>query len=175
MNEEVSKYIRLRCVEEGDCLLWTGPTSETGHPNMMLAGTRRKCMVRRVIYEAKKGTIPKGRLIVTTCGNRLCLHEDHLRAVTMPEARRRAAERGEYRNPLAALKRTATLRRNSRYDEETIRRIRDAPTAKVAHLETGASLAYVYAIRHGQRRAPLASPFQGLLGVGQKTTTARCR
>jgi hypothetical protein len=156
-------YIRERCVEEGDCLLWTGPTSETGHPSMMLQGTRRKCMARRVVYEMKKGPIPPGHLIVTTCGNRLCLHEDHLKAVTMPVARRMAAKRGDYKNPVTALKRTVTLRARSHITDAMVQTIRDADTAKAAHLATGVSLQHCYAIREGTRRAPLNSPFRALL------------
>jgi len=156
------QFISKRVVEEGSCRLWVGQTSATGHPAMMLPGIRRKVMVRRQIHATLIGPIPGGHVVVTTCGCRTCVKTEHLKAVPLAEARRLAAERGEYFNRAVQIKRTLTQRARSHITEEMVQAVREAPTAKQAHERTGISLGHCYAIRTGARRKPLDSPFGAL-------------
>lgn len=159
----VGAYIRMRCVEEGDCLIWQGARSDSGQPCMHHNGKTR-AMVRRVLYAEVNGVeIPDDRCVITTCGQRLCLNPKHLKEVSRGEVRTHAAKLGAYKSAARVLKRTATLRKKSHITDEVVARIRGAKTAREAHEQTGVSLPYVYQIRDGVRRVPLGNPFAGLL------------
>lgn len=149
--------ILSRCIEDGDCLLWQGPTSHSGVP---VLDTKAKKSVRRALWEAERGAVSAKLVFPNTCGNMLCVC--HTKPVTLSEARRIAGSLGAYKSRSRVVKRTLTQRAQSKYDEETVKRIKAAASAKEAQEQTGASLAYIYQIREGYRRAPLVTAFTGL-------------
>jgi len=55
------------CREDGDCLIWTGSCSTKGHP--MLG----KHTAKRALWTASRGPLAKNEVIVSTCGNVMCL------------------------------------------------------------------------------------------------------
>lgn len=161
--KNVGAYIRMRCVEEGDCLMWQGARSDSGQPCMHHQGKTR-AMVRRVLYAEVHGVeVPADRCVITTCGQRLCLNPKHLKEVSRGEVRTHAAKFGAYKSAAMVMKRTAAVRKKSHITEEVVEHIRAAKTAREAHEQTGVSLGYVYLIRDGVRRAPLGNPFAGLM------------
>jgi hypothetical protein len=153
--------IYSRCIEDGDCLIWQGAVTESGMP-FMAHGGKVKAMVRRVLYVELHGSIPEGRLITPTCGHKRCLAEHHLQALTPKRSKEIAVRKGAYKNPARHRKAVLTMRAKSHITEEIVQAIRNAPTSRAAHEQTGASLPYCYAIRDGVRRADMASPFAGL-------------
>jgi hypothetical protein len=75
-----------RCVEDGDCLVWTGICSKGGVPkiNILPAGKTERTVLsaRRVVWELAKGPIPAKRLVTVTCGCSKCLNPEHLKLTT---------------------------------------------------------------------------------------------
>jgi hypothetical protein len=69
---DLALQIQLNSIEEGECLLWKGRTSDGGVPRL---GDRS---LRRLLYEAAVGEVPAGMLTSTKCGNPECLNPAHL-------------------------------------------------------------------------------------------------
>lgn len=86
--------ILSRTKREGDCLIWTGPTSGTGrgggYGRMCLSG--QTVAVHRVVYTHYFGYVPGKKQIDHKCRNRLCLNPAHLEMVTHKENQKRRAE-----------------------------------------------------------------------------------
>lgn len=77
--------IRSRCVEEGDCLLWTGEVDRTGRqPRFYVDGKRTS--VRLSLFRELKGEPKDGYRIGVRCGTARCVEPDHLVARTRSQA-----------------------------------------------------------------------------------------
>jgi len=77
-------YLRARCTEEGECLLWDGALNSAGHPTASIAG--KATLVRRFAYASIYGKqLPPGRRLVSLCGNPRCCAENCLRSKTVSE------------------------------------------------------------------------------------------
>jgi len=62
---------------ENGCVLWTGPVSASGHP---LTHDFGLISARAVAWRLHRGRRPqRAMVVVTTCGDRLCVAGDHLR------------------------------------------------------------------------------------------------
>lgn len=96
MTEEVSKYIRLRCVEEGECLRWYTKAKSRNrqrHPLMRLPGDRTPVLARRALFEAEKGRpIRDGYSLVPTCGDERCIEPKHQKERSKREIARLGAK-----------------------------------------------------------------------------------
>jgi hypothetical protein len=160
-NPAMVKRIHGRCVEDGDCLIWQGAVTQHGMPYMLHNGSN-KAMVRRVLFAAFYGEVPAGKLVTPTCLDKRCMGKKHLVAMTPAESKALHAEKGAYLNPGRARKAAMTIRAKSHITQEIVDAIRNAPTSKEAHEQTGVSLPYCYQVRNGERRAPLDNPFAGL-------------
>jgi hypothetical protein len=81
--------IRAKCIEDGDCLLWTGKKhTKTGAPagTEWVDGQDKYVGVRRRAYEEQyKTMLTKDDEIVCTCGNPACLEKKHLERVSRSE------------------------------------------------------------------------------------------
>jgi hypothetical protein len=62
------------------CWVWAG-TVDHGSPKVRLNGAYHSA--RRLSWESWRGPIPKGKVLVPRCGNRLCINPDHLAATTL--------------------------------------------------------------------------------------------
>lgn len=82
--KNIWERIRSRCVQDGDCLVWTGCLNGSGYGNIKKDG--RTVQVHRAVYEFFHGPIPDGLTIdhVATrgCHSRACCNEAHLEPVT---------------------------------------------------------------------------------------------
>lgn len=110
----LGEYVLSRCVECGDCLLWTGALNGSGYPEMNTGRFGKGRPVQR-LWIATYGTYDTRRKrIINTCGERRCCVLAHWRLVTAGEVirrqyaqRRRGSPEMVYRAGLkGALKRT---------------------------------------------------------------------
>jgi hypothetical protein len=77
---DVLTRIMNRVVEDDDCWIWTGARFTNGYGEINIAG--RPQPVHRMMYEAKIGPIPKGRIVMHSCDRPLCVNPLHLSAGT---------------------------------------------------------------------------------------------
>lgn len=93
MSRLTLERIKARCIEDGDCLLWTGKTHQnTGSPagTEWIDGKDRYVAIRRRAYEEyNRVKLKPGEEIVCSCGNAVCLDKAHLEKVTRAERNRR--------------------------------------------------------------------------------------
>jgi len=70
---------KVRKQSENKCWNWSGAISCSGY-GVLQRGHRGQGLVRahRLSYEIHKGEIPKGKLILHSCDNKLCCNPSHL-------------------------------------------------------------------------------------------------
>lgn len=73
----IAERIASKVVEDGDCLVWTGTTTN-GHPVIRSGprGAQRSAYVRRAVFVLENGYVPE--YVNQSCGNRLCVKPEHL-------------------------------------------------------------------------------------------------
>ena len=154
--------IRARCITEGKCLIWQGATDGHGVPRCNHGGkvvnTRR---LMRSLVDGK--AVPPDLCVTCECGNKLCVSDACSFVATLSERAHLAAARGAYSRPDAVIRSTLARRARSRFSEAVISEVRFAEgTSMEISKRYGMSQSHVKAIRRGQYRAPLGSPFAGL-------------
>lgn len=163
--------IKARCTECPDCggmWLWPLKNSSSGPElNHKVDGKWVKTKVRRLVWQLKNPgqTLPDGRRMVISsrCKNSRCVNPEKVYRTTKTEAFKRAAARGSWKNPVAHAKVARSIRARSKLPEEGVQDIvtGEDPPAEAAK-KWGVSTAYVYMLRRGLFRQPLANPFAGL-------------
>jgi len=83
--------IRSRCIEEGDCLVWTGAVTSKGYGNITftLEGKKRWLAPHRALFILERGECAPHLEIDHLCRNRLCCLPAHMEVVTSAENTRR--------------------------------------------------------------------------------------
>ena len=71
---DFDEKLRDRSFVRGSCRIWKGPVSY-GMPQLRHEGVSRS--VRPYLYEIKNGPLPWGLIVKTTCGEDLCIAEEH--------------------------------------------------------------------------------------------------
>jgi len=135
-----------------------------GHPTARHDGKAQ--LVRKLVWQWKRSDMPAGKVITTTCENKLCLNPEHMEAVTMKTlTKRMGAKGGIMSDPIRSAKIAATWR--EKHAKLTVEQVRDIRTSN----ETGIAMAHkygiaqcnIYAIRkHKLWRDYTGNPFQGL-------------
>lgn len=92
MSRLTIQRITSRCIEDGDCLLWTGKLHTNGSPSATewVGGKDHYVAVRRRAYEEYHGVTLRPAQKVTSCGHPACLAKAHLEIITVAERGRRA-------------------------------------------------------------------------------------
>ena len=86
MHLPAAERIRLRCVQIGDCMVFTGAKNRKGYGQINLSWRPRKTgRVHRVWWLAHGREIPEGMQLDHLCRNRACVRLDHLEVVTARE------------------------------------------------------------------------------------------
>lgn len=158
--------IRSRCVDCGDCWIWHGAVGggrATKHPQMKING--KVCYVRREVYVAAYGEIPKGRNVARTCESALCVNPAHLAAQTVSKIQKRVAATGVYSTPARGKKIAASKRAAfGKLTEDQVREIResDVPAKHLAE-RFGICPSNASSIRRGERWKDYSNPFAALM------------
>lgn len=153
--------IKKKCQEDGDCFVWQGNTYN-GVPK------QSNYSARRIVWEVKKGPIPKGQIMTTTCGNSKCLNVDHLAVVGRSEVSKKSAA-----NPATKARRVISTTKSRRANckitlEQAMEIRRSTETIFVLADKYGIHKSMVSRIRVGKawlETPRMASPFAGLLGA----------
>lgn len=146
--------IRARCVEEGDCLIWQGCISSSsnasrgGYP-IIKVGYGQPCKtVRRAIVEVagdKNGNrdLKPRQPVETTCGERLCVAQEHLVVSTPVKVGKRMAKAGKLSSLARSAKIAASKRATGKLTMEQALEIRFSD-------ESGPVLAERYGVHRSQ-------------------------
>lgn len=155
-------YILSRCVEEGDCLMWTGHVSKDRLP--IISENKAKKSARRKLYEAIKGAeLPKSKIVRMSCGNHLCLNPDHLQALTIAQARKADGKAGKYSTPAMQITRTRNARARGKLTLEQAREIRASSLSLRQLAEIyGVDKSNIAHIKQGKAWVDHENPFIGM-------------
>lgn len=158
--------IRMRCTEEGTCLLWNQGLHCKGYPQARIDG--RPQLVHRYVYTQIMGReVPKNRVVSNRCGNRLCVSPQCLTAITYGARLSRAYKRGnrlaaaEYVNRLEAAIKAGKAKLSFEIADH-IRAERMDETNEALAKEYGVHPKTIYEVKRGKRwmrRLPASSVF----------------
>lgn len=85
------------------CWLWTGAENGKGYGE--IAKSRSKPITsHRASWMINRGEIPRGKLVLHTCDNRLCVNPDHLYIGTYIDNRADMLSRGRWKHPFSERK-----------------------------------------------------------------------
>ena len=154
--------IRARCVTEGKCLIWQGGTDGNGVPRCNHGG--KQVNVRRLMRSLVDGkAVPADLCVTCECGNKLCVSDACSFIATLSERAFLASARGAYSRPDAVIRSMLARRAQSKFSEAVISEIRGAEgSSREIAKRFGMSRSHAKAIRRGDSRSPLGSPFAGL-------------
>jgi hypothetical protein len=163
-------WIKERCTEDGDCLLWTGKTNGKGQPMAVetVEGKTKSVTIRRRAYELyQRKPLHKG-LQVTTCGNPRCLAKEHLTTITLSEKMRRTHAQMPANAKILRSQKLASINqdRKGKVTPEQVEAVKDSPDGPyVTAKRLGISGVVASRIKRGvSYRDYAASPFAGLMG-----------
>lgn len=156
-------YVAKRVVDDAGCLRWTGYVYN-GHPGGTLNG--RKFLVRRAVYEAAHGAIPRGLIVRCICETPLCVADDCLKLTTYKAVAKVCGAQGLMSGPVRSA-RIAEVKRagkQAKITQEDARAIRASDeTGVVLAARYRLSQATISKIQLGQvRREFTGNPWQGL-------------
>jgi len=83
-------------ISPSGCWEWTAAKLKTGY-GALADDAGRPIRAHRFAYQLFKGHITKGRLVLHSCDNRLCVNPDHLRLGTHTDNMQDASERNRLR------------------------------------------------------------------------------
>lgn len=150
--------ILSRCVEEGDCLIWTGPVSTgNGKPvpeiGVKIDGKWRVLKVRKALWIERNGPVADGKLIYSTCKTPLCVScsacGTHAQWVAM-----RVKLGTTKHHPITRAKMSQAMRKKRGLPDATIRRaselLAEGRTQMSIALELGISQHTVWCVKKGR-------------------------
>lgn len=134
--------IRERCfVTLRDCWEWRdkqgrSPTSRAGSENPVVSHRGVPILVRRLAWALTRNCeVPKGKVVVPSCGNQRCMNPWHNRPMTSFEKQRLAAARGVFSTPLrrmvAALAKRASTKTGMTMEKARLIRTLEGPAEKL--------------------------------------------
>lgn len=158
-------YIHARCIEDGDCWIWQGGRAGNGTPTMHPPGGGKQVGARRYLA-AGMGRAIEGRVVTTTCGNKMCLAPEHVLVVTYSRQGKLNHARSGYASNIARCKKISDSKRAlySKITPEQASAIRSSTeTNKVLGQRYGIAAATAQRIRVGGAWKDYTSPFAGLV------------
>lgn len=158
-------YIRLRCVEEGECWIWQQATSTTGAPVINRGGSVKT--VRRQMAEEMGMPLTRSSVVSTKCGDPLCCHPDHLKIISRSEQMKQVAQRTQYgANPARnrRISEVARKRPTTRLTPEIVRELRETrPKVRDAAAKYKVSTFAIASAMRGDTWKDYSNPFSQLM------------
>lgn len=87
-EQEIMNKILPRCINDNDCLVWTGPVHKKGAYAMASGKDRKSVALHVAIYEHFVAKIEYGMVIRHSCNNKICLNREHMYLVPHGETMR---------------------------------------------------------------------------------------
>lgn len=176
MTEEVSKYIRLRCVEIGDCLRMDSKAKtrhHRRHPLIRLPGVKQQALARRALYEAERGPIRGSQVLTPTCGDECCIEPGHQKQISQREKRKLGAEAGGKSPTRAAKVRAARqVQARNKLNMDLAREIRSSDeTNEALGARFGVHPGTISKVRHHHYYRE-RDPFAGLMAANDSNRRA---
>lgn len=178
LERETLELMRLtaRTEEVGDCLIWTGALSSPGdngagrggYPIIRLTHGHACKTVRRVIVELfgdKDGRrdLAARQPVETTCGDRLCIAQDHLVISSPKKVGKRAAKAGKFSSIARSAKISAARRGHMKLTADQAAEIRVSnESGPVLAERYGVNRSLINGIKRGDVWRDYSSPFAGL-------------
>ena len=156
--------IQTHVIEVGDCWEWQGSLqSQSPTPTMNYRNQVKP--VRRHLAEAMELNLT-GKVVTYKCGNPLCVHPDHIIAITRKKLQQRIAkEQSHQMNPLRRKKISDRARVHAKLTMELAQAIRDAEgTQREIAKQFGITQATVSVIKRGVTWRDYTNPFTQLIG-----------
>lgn len=133
--------IYARCVEVGDCLLWTGCVNSHQYPTVWDSDTGRAVNARRQLYIQAHGKMGRTELVCVSCDEARCLNLEHLVKRSRKQNMRISANRGRCSRPDANARRIAGKQRHApKLTMAEVQAIRDRLAAGETRREVAASV-----------------------------------
>lgn len=156
-------WIRERCIEDGDCWIWTAGCTSRGVPSMHKNG--KVVGVRRVIAEYL-GMVIEGKKVTTKCGNKRCVCPDHVLPATPVALGKMVAKRTGYASFTVRNKKISDAKRanSSKLTAEQAKEIRESEDRLIdIAAKYGIAAATAQRIKAGKVwKTYGATPFSGL-------------
>lgn len=144
---DLAAYVLARCeTDDGGCLLWTRAVNSDGRP---VANLRAVGMIdpRRVLFEARFGPLPPGRLVLTPACHPRCVDPAHAETMTRQGLSRRLAAEGRLASGAALslrMRKVARAHPHVKLDEQKVRALRQ----RYAETGNAALVAREFGISH---------------------------
>jgi hypothetical protein len=156
------EYIKIRCVEVGDCWEWGSPLStpeRRANPEVRVG--KYKGSARRYAYIQARGEIRPKWVVVPNCGNPNCINPEHQSQMSKKQCVQKAAKAGKLAG--SKPKRTASVRSRAKLTMEQAREIRGrTEPGYVLAAEYGVDRSMIHRIRNGQNWRDHSNPFAWL-------------
>lgn len=148
-----------RCVEEGDCLLWTGAMNNGSSPVMWIGN--KVVAVRRVMWVEMGKTLTPGRHVCAKCGNPTCIAPEHA------YQKKRGMALGTKKTAAVRHRMAEARRRWASLTWDDVIAIRmSTDSASVLAERFDVSVDHIRRVRLGLHwNQELAGPFAGLMGA----------
>jgi hypothetical protein len=158
--------IRDKCIEDGDCWIWTGIASSSGVPKINIFVGRGKSgrtvvSTRRVVWELVKGPIPARKLITTNCGCVKCLNPDHLVLTTAAKVAEKNGARVDVRLKKSRAGAARLAKAKLTWDQVEEIRASEGTTRELSQ-RYGVGRSAICNIRAGRTWRDYSNPFAGL-------------
>ena len=158
-------YIYARCKEDGDCWIWQKGRSGGGTPTMQPPGGGRQIGARRYLAIGL-GLAVEGRVVTTTCRNKLCMAPEHLLVATPSKQGKLTHAHTGYASSIARCKKISDSKR-ARHSKLTLEQAIDirqsSEILEVSAQRYGISKTTAHRIRTGEVWKDYSSPFAALV------------
>jgi hypothetical protein len=159
--------VTMNIEDNGNCWIWTGAVNQQDHPiihlRQPLYGHKGCLTVRRYVFLLTHGVLPPRQPIGCRCGDKLCVHPDHLFLSTPSKIAKLAAKRGAWKGQARAMKISIAKRTAGKLDADKAAEIRMSDeSGPVLAARYGVDKSLINNIKRGNVWKDYGNPFAGL-------------